>query len=154
MFDMEWTNRIDSSISTTIKFPSKNEEKFVFSVTYRRDTDKNENVNPGNENVNDNIYRLVAKIVNDKINPENNDRPLNRPLNEDVKKGLINIIILLIKEEKLNRNMLIQKTGKGRTTVTGYLKMLRDAHIIEFIGSDKTGGYYLTQQVKEYVLHK
>jgi DNA-binding transcriptional ArsR family regulator len=39
--------------------------------------------------------------------------------------------------------------GKRRSSLTRHLKLLRDANIIEFVGSDKTGGYYLTKQAKE-----
>jgi ATP-dependent DNA helicase RecG len=62
---------------------------------------------------------------------------------------LLNIISLLLKEEGINRNDFIEKLGIGRTSIFQYLQILRDADIVEYIGSKKTGGYYLTQEAKK-----
>jgi len=141
----------------------ENEEKFIFSMTYRdADDNVNDNVRPLNDNVNnrktpeyqsDKIYILIDEIVNDNERPLkrplNDDerplkRPLNndeRPLNENIKKYLINIISLLLKSEGINRNDFIERMNIGRTTVFQCLHILRNANIIEYTGSKKTGGY-------------
>jgi ATP-dependent DNA helicase RecG len=131
----------------------ENEEKFVFSITYR---DCNENINSPEYTNNqlDKIYTLINENINGPVNemvgPVNGPvNGLDGPVNENVKKELFNIILLLLNEESANRNMLIDKLEKGRTTITRYLKLLKDANIIEYIGSDKTGGYHLTQKAKE-----
>jgi len=56
---------------------------------------------------------------------------------------------LLLKNEGINRNDFISKTGIGRTGIFQYLQILRDANLIEYVGSKKTGGYYLTKETKE-----
>ena len=38
---------------------------------------------------------------------------------------------------------IITHIGKSKATLTRYLKQLVDQNFIEYIGSDKTGGYYL-----------
>jgi predicted HTH transcriptional regulator len=134
-----------------------NDEKFVFSITYRDADDiVSEPVNSKKESDSqeDRIYRLIDKFVNDDRRPlkrplNDNERPLKRLLNGSVKKHLASIILLLLKEEGINRNDFIEKLGKGRTTITQCLQILREANIVEFIGSDKTGGYYLTQEAKK-----
>jgi len=45
-------------------------------------------------------------------------------------------------------------TQKEQATTDRYLKLLKDAHLIEFKGSRKTGGYYLTKETKERIEQK
>ena len=135
--------------------------------------DENENVNDENENVNENerplnengdnlkiseyqskmIYALISENVNDKKRPLNNEeRPLNdeeRPLNDKIKNYLRDIVLLLLKREGMNRNDFIKKLGIGRTSIFQCLQILREANIVEYFGSKKTGGYYLTQKAKD-----
>jgi ATP-dependent DNA helicase RecG len=138
-----------------------NEEKFVFSITYRNvdiipesehvnfesehATAKSEHVNPENEHVNlipttaqiNSIYTLIDENVTGNIN-------------EPVKQSIFKIIsYLLLNNSGANGNTLAIMLGKRRSSLTRHLKLLRDANIIEFVGSDKTGGYYLTKQAKE-----
>jgi len=117
----------------------ENEEKFVFSMTYR---DVDENVNDkandikisGNQS--DKIYTLIDENVNENVN-------------ENVKESLYLIINFLYNRPNQNRIDLIKQAQKKRATTDRYIKILKDANIIEFIGSDKTGGYYLTKEAKE-----
>jgi ATP-dependent DNA helicase RecG len=141
-----------------------NEEKFIFSLIYEEGDDKiNDNERPLNDNINiletadyqrEMIYALINDNINDKERPlkrplNDKERPLKRPLNDNIKKHLIDIVLLLLKEEGINRNDLITGIGIGRTGIFQYLQILRDANIVEYIGSRKTGGYFLTQEAKE-----
>jgi len=49
----------------------------------------------------------------------------------------------------INRVELIDKMGKGKTTLERYLKVLKENDLIEYKGSKKTGGYYLTEKAKD-----
>ena len=42
----------------------------------------------------------------------------------------------------------MQMTGKGRTIITRYLYSLSSEGLIEYKGSDKTGGYYIKHSEK------
>ena len=152
------------------KIEIQNEEKFVFSLIYR-DADENvnsqnenvnsqndnvnpenENVNPENENVNSqnenvNIFeiseyqsKIIYTLINDNVNDE---------VNDNVKECLCSIIHFLYHQPNQNRSRLIKQTQKGRSSTDRYIKILKDANIIEFTGSDKTGGYFLTQKAKD-----
>ena len=51
--------------------------------------------------------------------------------------------------EGINRNGFISETGTGRTSIFQYLQILRDANLIEYTGSKKTGGYFMIREAKE-----
>jgi len=153
----------------------ENEEKFVFSMTYRNaDENINErplkrplnnierplNENENNQKISNNQIDGIYALINEKINDEK--RPLKRPLNDEkrtlnnsertlkrtLNDNLVNIILLLLKNEGINRNDFIENLNIGRTSIFQYLQILREANLIEYIGSKKTGGYYLTKEAK------
>jgi len=108
----------------------------------------NENVNGNKRPLNDEINNENDKInnENDKINNENdkiNDE------NDKIKESLFIIIKFLYYTPNQNRIDLTKITQKGQASTDRYIKILKDANIIEFRGSRKTGGYYLTQRAKE-----
>ncbi|MDR2682844.1 MAG: hypothetical protein LBB64_03120, partial [Dysgonamonadaceae bacterium] len=85
------------------------------------------------------IYLIYALI----------DENITENINEPVKQSLFKIISFILNNNSANGNMLAFVLGKGRSSLTRHLKLLCNTNIIEFIGSDKTGGYYLTKQTKE-----
>ena len=128
----------------------------MFSINYRN-ADENVNVPIEPTDQLDKIYTVISEHIKDNERPLK--RPLNeekrllneeeRPLNDSVKKHLVNIILLLLKNEGINRNDFIINMNIGRTSLFHYLQMLREANLIKYVGSKKTGGYYLTEIVRE-----
>jgi ATP-dependent DNA helicase RecG len=117
------------------KIDIENGEKFVFSITYRTTDEKvNDNVkiSIASDNQPDRIYTIISDNVND-----------------NVKEHLLTIIKALYIQPKQNRIDLIARTKIKNPTLDRYIKILKNANIIEFVGSDKTGGYYLTEATKE-----
>jgi predicted HTH transcriptional regulator len=153
-----------------------NEDKFVFSITYR---DADENVNDkvnrleATDNQTNKIQRLIDELINDNVNDEN--RLVKRPVNDEkrivndekrvvndekrlvnrkisvVKKELNNITLIIADNPGINQKKLAELLNKGNTVVHFYIKLLKDANIIEFIGSAKTEGYYLTEMAKNAI---
>jgi len=78
---------------------------------------------------------------------------LNDGINGVLNKALINELVKVLKvihnQIGINRIELIEKIGKGKTTLERYLKILKDSNLIDYKGSKKTGGYYLTDKAKE-----
>jgi hypothetical protein len=109
----------------------------------------NKPLNEANRALNEPLNEPLNGPVNGPLN-----EPLSGPLSGNVKIELANIILILVNEGCVNRNTLINKLGKGRTTVTRYLNILRQLNIIEFIGSKKTGAYYFTAKAKEIFYQK
>jgi ATP-dependent DNA helicase RecG len=153
-----------------------NDEKFSFTIVYQNI--ENLNINKPNteiqhaETLDSKISILInqaMKIVdaNRTVNDENrtlNDE--NRTLNDEnrtvndenrtvndenrtLKTELHNVIIVLLKNQGISRKEISALIKKGKTVTHQYLKILKDARIVEFIGADKTGGYYLTEEIKK-----
>ncbi len=151
------------------KIAISNEDKFVFSITYRDADEKvNEKVNSLEiaDNQTNKIQRLIDELINDNVNDEN--RPINdekclindekRTINEEkwtvndekrtIKKELSKVLLIIIDNPGINRKKLLEHLNKGHSRANFYIKLLKDANIIEFVGSNKTGGYYLTEMAK------
>ena len=73
---------------------------------------------------------------------------LNSALSGAIITELIKVIKAINTNRGINRVELINITEKGKTSLDRYLKILKDNDIIEYIGSKKTGGYYLTKRAK------
>ena len=127
----------------------QNQERFVFSLIYR---DEGENVDEKVRHLKDNVsnYKpsdyqseMIYRLINDNV------RHQNDKINDKINECLFTIVKFLYHTPNQNRIDLTMLTLKGQATTDRYLKILKDAGIIEFKGSRKTGGYYLTQKTKE-----
>ncbi|MDR1610082.1 MAG: putative DNA binding domain-containing protein [Candidatus Symbiothrix sp.] len=153
---------------TDYQISIENAEKFVFTITYWNTDNKleNEHVNIKSEHVNTenehvNIESEHVNTENEHVNTESEhvnqinsiyiliDEKITCNISEPVKLSVSKIIDFLLNNNSADGNALALISGKGRSSLTRHLKLLRDANIIEFIGSDKTGRYYLTREAKE-----
>jgi ATP-dependent DNA helicase RecG len=144
----------------------ENKEKFVFTITYR-DTDSNltnEQIKSESEQINSRNEQI--KLENEHVNPESGqinitltatqtnliyeliDTKITENINEPVKLSTFKIIAFLLNNNGADGNTLSIISAKGRSSITRHLKLLLDYNIIEYIGSKKTGKYYLTKEVK------
>ena len=74
---------------------------------------------------------------------------INGAINEAIINELIKVVQTIHNQRGINRIELIDKIGKGKTTLDRYLKILKEGDLIEYRGSKKTGGYHLTEKAKE-----
>ncbi|SCD21499.1 Hypothetical protein PSM36_2703 [Proteiniphilum saccharofermentans] len=72
-------------------------------------------------------------------------------VNEGVNEGVSEIIDLILKTTGLNAVEIAERTGKSLATIERYLRILRKKEIIEFRGAPKTGGYFFTSKVDEFL---
>lgn len=94
--------------------------------------------------------------INEPINPhKNTDNELDKfywladePINEPIKKELVLIIDIIRSNPGISRSELFESTGKSLSTIKRYVKILSDNNIVERKGSNKTGGYHLTNEAK------
>ena len=174
------------------KIEVQNDEKFVFSISYRNPNepvkhnntykgdninDKNGDVNKGNDSVYEKDWEVNKKsgdvnAENGDVNKRNGDvNAENDSVNEkdgdvNTENGDVNKVVRRIskeikgvKEDELyrlieiisatpgkKRLFFIEKIKKGKSTIDRYIKILKEAGIIEYRGSDKKGGYYLKKQ--------
>ena len=69
--------------------------------------------------------------------------PVNEPVNEPVNDVLRDILEFIKNNPGIKKPAIITHIGKSKATLTRYLKQLVEQNLIEYKGSDKTGGYYL-----------
>jgi len=93
---------------------------------------------------------VTIKVADSEI--DNNDESLNESLNETLNETLkqdLHVILRLIQQQAgITQSNIIKETEKGRTTIFRYLNILKSDGLIEYRGSKKTGGYYLTEKSK------
>ena len=70
---------------------------------------------------------------------------MNEPVNEPVNDVLRDILEFIKNNPGIKKPTIITYTGKSKATLTRYLKQLVERNLIEYKGSDKTGGYYLKE---------
>ena len=68
-------------------------------------------------------------------------------VNEGVKDKLILVCIVLYRDEGLRSVDIEKRTNIPIKSVERYIKILKDFGLVEFKGSPKTGGYYLTENI-------
>lgn len=73
----------------------------------------------------------------------------NEPINESTRKELALIVDLIQNQPGISRTELFDNTDRSLATIKRHLKFLRDNNIIEYKGTNRVGGYYLTDDAKE-----
>lgn len=70
-------------------------------------------------------------------------------ITDDVRDKIIKILIVLYKEAGLKTLDIEKLIDIPAKSIERYIKQLKDSEIIEYRGAKRTGGYYLTDVVKE-----
>lgn len=89
---------------------------------------------------------LVIRFKNSITPHRKGDEPVNGPVNDPVNGPInspINDLFEIIKNNPgIQKPAIKAHIGKGDTTIKRYLKQLLEQNLIEYRGSNKTGGYY------------
>ena len=80
------------------------------------------------------IVTLVIRFKNSITPHKTGDEPVN-----DVLKDILEFIK---SNPGIKKTAIITHVGKSKATLTRYLKQLVEQNLIEYKGSNKTGGYY------------
>jgi len=91
-------------------------------------------------------YNLIDEISGVKGGALNDG--INGALNKAIIFELVRVIKTIYNHKGANRITIIDKIGKGNTTLERYLKILKNYDLIEYQGSKKTGGYHLTEKAQ------
>ena len=126
---MELVEQLGTGIGKILQFYGK--ECFRFMENFTRITVPIEQVEIEGINENANIENDRVNAIYDRVNLEN-DR---------LKDELILIYSFIEQNPLVKIASIEQLTQKSNKTVRRYLKILKDNKLIEYIGSDKTGGY-------------
>ena len=90
----------------------------------------------------DKIVTLVIRFKNSIIPHGKGDEPVNKPVNDPVKGVLKDVLEIIKNNPGIQKPAIKAHIGKGDTTIKRYLKQLLEQNLIEYRGSNKTGGYY------------
>ena len=82
---------------------------------------------------------LAIRFKNSITPHRKGDEPVNEPVNDVLK----DILEFIKSNPGIKKTAIITHVGKSKATLTRYLKQLVNKNLIEYKGSDKTGGYYL-----------
>jgi len=104
-----------------------------------RDDDYSADVNDG---IRDGLNKLLDAAAND---------GLINGISDGIKMELLRIVTLLDDNGGMNTNDIIDAADKSKPTIERYLSILKNAYIVKFTGSKKTGGYFLTDKMKQII---
>lgn len=76
------------------------------------------------------------------------NEPVKWPVKWPVNGTLKQVYDVIQTTPGIKKQAIMQMTGKGRTIITRYLYSLSSEGLIEYKGSDKTGGYYIKHSEK------
>jgi predicted HTH transcriptional regulator len=108
---------------------------------------ENERVNPGNDTVNNknegvNLENEGVKDIFEGVTQENEGVKLKIEGVKDKLNQELGIMYDFIRKNPLVKTTTIEQfSNKSNATVERYLKILKDNGLIEYVGSNKTGGY-------------
>ena len=126
-------------------------EEFV--ITILRDETIEGVIGGGNlENDPVNLKNDPVNVENDPVNLENDTvnkifEGVNKK-NEGVKNELMQIYFFIEQNPLVKIDTIEKINSKSNKTNKRYLKILKDNGLIEYVGSDKTGGYKIVANVK------
>lgn len=97
----------------------------------------------------DSNYAVLSDAVNDQINDG-----VNGGVNDGVRNEIIGMVAIIMSNEGLKARDIAAKRSKSIRTIERYLKLARQFNIIKFTGAPKTGGYYITNKLRDRIENK
>ena len=86
---------------------------------------------------------LVIRFKNSITPHRKGDDPVNDPVNDPIKGVLKDVLEIIKSNPGIQKPAIAAHIGKSEATAKRYLKQLLEQNLIEYRGSNKTGGYYL-----------
>ncbi|MCF8371340.1 MAG: putative DNA binding domain-containing protein [Bacteroidales bacterium] len=129
--DPSWKDDIDG-ITLTFNGPK--------ALAAKKRTSKTDGVNDG---LIDGLIDGVNTLLDDGVNDG-----LIDGVNDGVRIDIMKITELVLGKEGVNAMDIATKRGKSKPSIERYLRIAKEVGIIEFKGAPKTGGYYLTENMK------
>lgn len=99
-----------------------------------------------NEGVSEGVTAGVNKLIDAGVNDGVTDG-----VSEGVKMEIARLVQAIRNNEGIKTLDIATKRGKSKATIERYLRLAKDLNIIEFKGSPKKGGYYLTRAAKDKI---
>ena len=155
MMQLGWVEELGSGVLNVNKFwqayGKAAKPQFIEGATFKTVLPVSDAFFTGNQDGNqdsnqdgnqDNLIVAINRQINGGV---------NEGVNEGVRKEIIELVAILMISEGLKVHDLVAKRGKSRATIERYLKLAKKLSIIEFRGTPKTGGYYITQSMRNRI---
>jgi ATP-dependent DNA helicase RecG len=115
-------------------------------------------VNPATDPVNpatDPVNPATDPVKGDRLDLQNKIQPYLEPLlrRQDYKQKLLSLMQAIASQEGLKSHNYALTIKSSLKSTKRYLQELKDLGLVEFIGTPKTGGYYLSTQFKKDIKH-
>jgi len=111
--------------------------QFVEGTTFKTVLPLDDTLADANTLSEEDIHEVVKRALSDG----------NDGVNDGVKKQLIAVVEAIVKRPGIRADEIAKAIKKAKPTAERYIKRLRDAHVIEFKGAPKTGGYFVTMKI-------
>ncbi|MGD1844949.1 MAG: hypothetical protein ACFB10_06100 [Salibacteraceae bacterium] len=105
-----------------------------------------ETLEGANRSTNDGVNEGVIAAINDGLYTAVID-----PISSGMKEELVLLTQLVKEREGLNAEDLAVRRGKSKSSLERYLRIARALKIIQFEGAPRTGGYFLSPEMKKQV---
>jgi ATP-dependent DNA helicase RecG len=72
-------------------------------------------------------------------------------ITEGVKESMVQIVSLLLTEKSIRASEIAEKLNKPYKTLERHISILKQLGSIEFVGSNRTGGYEMTEELRKLI---
>lgn len=105
--------------------------------------------NKKTEEITEGVFEGISKGVI--LRAEGIIEGITEGITTDVKEKLVKVLIALYKEGGIRTVEIEKMIDIPAKSIERYIKLLRDTEIIEYRGSNRTGGYYLVQSIEKKI---
>ena len=148
LMQLGWVEELGSGILNVSKYwqayGKGGVPQFIEGVTFKIVLPLSESFFSGNEDGNQDSNQDVITIAVSKLINGGVDGGVNGGVNDGVRKEIIKLVTLIMNNEGIKTIYIAEKREWTKRTTERYLKQARQFGIIEYKGSPKTGGYYIT----------
>ncbi|MCM5664265.1 ATP-binding protein [Galbibacter mesophilus] len=98
------------------------------------------------EGINEGINEGIDILINEGIS-----KGINEGVSKSVRESYYDIIALVLKEKSIKASEIADKLDRPYKTIERHISSLKQLNAIEFKGSNRTGGYEITNKLKELI---
>jgi ATP-dependent DNA helicase RecG len=103
-----------------------------------------------NEGISEGLSEGLNRLIDDYSN-EGISEGTSKGITATLKKAMLEIIELLIKNKDIRASEIAKKLGKPYKTIERHIKILKDLNAIIYVGSKRAGGYKLTKKLLKLI---
>jgi ATP-dependent DNA helicase RecG len=155
MMQLGWVEELGSGVLNVNKYwqlyGKAAKPQFIEGAAFKIILPVSDSFFAGNEDGNKDGNQDAVSVAINRLIDGGVNGGVNEGVNEGVRKEIVELVAILLNTEGLKVHDLVEKRGKSRATIERYLKLTRQFGITEFKGSPRTGGYYITNLLRDSI---